>query len=239
MPQLSDGEVQRAFAGPVVEIYNRWNALQEFQRRVLFEQAIRAPAPMCGVPMPALSWGTQGGWFDYSQWRLTVDLRATTLDPHTNPIRAWLYFGTMPYHEMRHCEQFFLMAQAMLSGAVTIPAGPRGRGVKTTRTVDDVIALGYPRRIVENADRVKGQFAQGDIAMVRAWVDSIFGRGSRARGQTLNHLGRGGKHFNPYIHLPEEADAWRVEREVSRMIRQMIGAQAMDGALGGLGALFG
>lgn len=44
--------------------------------------------------------------------------------------------------------------------------------------------------------------------------------------------------MNPYIHLPEEADAWTVEREVSRKVRYVIGAREMDEALEGVARLF-
>jgi hypothetical protein len=45
--------------------------------------------------------------------------------------------------------------------------------------------------------------------------------------------------MNKYIELPEEADAWAVERQVSRMIRDRIGQRDGAEALAGLAALFG
>jgi len=104
---------------------------------------------------------------------------------------------------------------------------------------DAITKMGYPMHIVVRADQTKASLRQDELTQVRAWVDSVFGRGGRARGQTLTHLSKGGKHMNPYINLPEEADAWAVERAVSRAVRGRISELATDDAMLGLRSLFG
>jgi hypothetical protein len=243
LANLSDVGQQQIYVNYLVDIHTHFEKFSPAHRKMQFEGAVRAVANTVGLPVPRIGWGDGGGFFRYSDWYLELDNQAVTMNPHAVPIRKWLYYSTMPYHEMRHCEQFFLMAQAMLSGGVSIPAGPRGRSVLPHGSISDrataLQQMGYPMIIVVRADQAKARFAQGQIALAHAWVDSIFGRGGRARGQTLTHLDRGGAHFQPYINLPEEADAWAVEREVSRMVRARINAAAGDEALQGIAALFG
>lgn len=243
MPNLSDTPVQQVYVNYLADIYKHYNEFSQAHRKMQFEGALRDVANAAGLPMPRFGWGNNGGFFRFQDWYLEVDNQAITMDAHGVPIRAWLYYSTSPYHELRHCEQFFLMAQAMLTGTASVPTGPRGRSVLPFGTINDraegLKKLGYQQVMIIRADQVKKQFPQSLASLTRSWVDSVFGRGGNARGQTLTHLDKGGKHFQPYTNLPEEADAWAVEREVSRMVRRAINAAAEDDALEGLGAMFG
>jgi len=242
MPYLSDIGQEQTYVAYLADIHKHFSEFNEANRKLQFEGAIRIVATTANLPMPRIGWGDGGGFFRYSDWYLELDNNAVTMNPHGVPIRRWLYYATMPYHELRHCEQFFLMAQAMLTGGVSIPTGPRGRSVLPFGTINSrahgIEQLGYQQIIVIKADQAKKNFPHGLIALTHSWVDSVFGRGGRARGQTLAHLDRGGKQFQPYINLPEEADAWSVEREVSRLVRAAINAAAEDDALEGLSTLF-
>lgn len=238
MPTLADSVLMQQYAAALKDIYDSWGHVREETRRLRVNQALQAVNNLCGIPAVRIEWGDNGGYFDFTQWSIMLDESVLTLSPHSNPVRSWLYFATMPYHEMRHAEQFYLMAKGMLNGAVAIPTGSRGRNVLATHRVIDLTNLWYPRRIANQARWDRRHFSQSDIPKVRAWVDSVFGRGARGRTQTLNHLAHGGKHFTPYINLPEETDAWTIERQLSRLFRQMVNDQGHDEGLEAVAAMF-
>ena len=242
MPQLSDSTTQDLYCGYLFDIYKHFKEFSVAQKKLQFEGAIKVVFQQCAIPAPRIGWGDDGGFFRFSDWYLELDNKAVTMDPFAGPIRAWLYYSTMPYHESRHCEQFWIMAMGMLSGGVSIPAGPRGRSAFHAPTVQDrgeaLVQMGFPQMIVIRAAQAKSSFSQQAIPLTRSWVDSIFGSGGRARRQTLTHLSKGGKHFAPYINLPEEADAWAVERSTSRTFRTKVQDWGSDDAVEGIAKLF-
>src|SRR6185369_8658673 len=102
-----------------------------------------------------------------------------------SPLRDWLYFATSMYHEMRHCEQFFLIAQALMAGKFPMPQ-PMTRAIAPNGDLPSRLAavLSYPILVARNAHTVRSRFNDGDIPRVRSWAESIWGRYARARVQT-------------------------------------------------------
>ena len=246
MPELASPVTQSVYTYYLIDIYRHWNEYPNARRGTLFDGAIRQVLRQCALPEPALRWAPGGGSFNWMNWSLTADQSLLNADLNRMSTRDWVNLAIYQYHEARHLEQFWLMALGMLSGGVAIPTGPRGRGVMPGNATVQARAetlnrdLGYPQVILLQAVPRRRSFRQAWIPTVRAWVDSVFGRGSRARGQTLNHLRHlGHKSMAPYISLPEEADAWAVERSVKNLFRQRIGAIEYDEALEGVARLFG
>jgi hypothetical protein len=243
MPTLADSFVMQAYADIVLDVHRLGSSFGAAQRRMQLEGAIRNAFRTCGVPEPAMTWGPGGGTFQWTTWTLDSDANAYTADPSTADLKFWLNAVTTQYHEARHCEQWWLMALGMLKGSVPVPAGAHGRSaMPLTATVNDrgqqleKIFL-YPQRILLQADSRKNSFLDSMIPLVRSWVDSVYGGARTSRGHTLKHLKHlGHKSMNPYIQLPEEADAWRVERELRRLLKRKIqerlGAQALEGLAG-------
>ncbi len=245
MASLSDEVVQNAYVDYLLDIHRHWNSFGQGHRKAQLENSMRAIIRRCGLPEPSIRWEANGGSFDWTKWAIVADTGGLASDPQVKGDKAWLNDVIYLYHETRHLEQFWRMALGMMSGAVAIPTGPRGRGVMPATASVNARGnhlnkeLSYPQLILLKADREKRSFQQGWIPQTRAWVDSVFGRGGHARGQTLRHLRHlGHRSMNPYIHLPEEADAWAVEREVRRKFRSKLGARLGDEALEGLAGLF-
>jgi hypothetical protein len=243
MPTLADSFVMQAYADIVLDIHRLGSSFGAAQRKMQFEGAIRNAFRTCGVPEPAMTWGPGGGTFQWTTWTLDSDANAYTADPATADLKFWLNAVATQYHEARHCEQWWLMALGMMKGAVPVPTGAHGRSaMPLTATVNDrgqqlEKIFRYPQRILLQADSRKNSFLDSMIPLVRSWVDSVYGGARSSRGQTLKHLKHlGHKSMNPYIHLPEEADAWRVERELRRLLKGKIearlGAQALEGLAG-------
>ncbi|MBI5259338.1 MAG: hypothetical protein HY855_22745 [Burkholderiales bacterium] len=245
MPSLSHPATMQMYANAMVTMHERWDSTVESQRRGQFENLVRQLADMAGIPAPRVIWGSAGGAFDFAQWSLEVDRRAASIDPRVGtgaqktPLKDWLYFSTSIYHEMRHCEQNFMILQALLASKFPMPQ-PMTRAILPGGDLPSRVAavMGFPILIVRRASIVRAQFSDHDIARTRSWCESMWGRYGRTRNQTYKHLDRGGRHMNKYVELPEEADAWAVERQVSRLIRDLIGHRLGNEALDGLAGLF-
>jgi hypothetical protein len=247
--------VQGIYVKAMLEMYNNFDgndALGGARKRLAaVEQAVRTVAQTCQIPVPTILWQEHTGcYFEYREWRLVLD--SDLVQVHIDPMRKWLLWITMPYHELRHCEQFFLMAQAMLCGAVAIPTGRRlvsPYPAFGTVASEDVLKerkgrvekLGYPKFIVNLAGT--RAVAQSAIPVARACIESLFGGGAWIRKQTYNHLSydAGGlreSHYTPYIQLAEETDAWNVERGLRRMFQSELNAPGREDAFAGLDWLF-
>lgn len=246
MTNLNSPGIQNVYVTTLIDIYQHWNDYPNTARRkILFDGAISQALQSCGLPKPKLQWDANGGSFNWLDWSLTADLGLLNLDINAVSVRDWINMAVYQYHEARHLEQNWLMVLGMLSGAVAIPMGARGKDVLPANSSVQVRAdtlnkqHGFPQTILLKAVPLRQSFQQGWIPVVRTWVDSVFGRGSRARGQTLNHLRHlGHKSMSPYIQLPEEADAWATERTIKDRFRQRIGVIQRDEALSGISSLF-
>jgi hypothetical protein len=241
MPTLADDATMDIFVNAAIAMYNSWDTQAENQRRGAFERVIREICNEVDVPIPAFSWGDDGGAFYYDEWRLDCDQRAARIHPSrgAGALKNWLYYATSMYHEMRHGEQFFMIAKALLANKFPMPQ-PMSRAIAPGGDLPSRLTavLGYPILISRRAFVVKATLPDSAIPLVRGWCESIWGRHARMRNQTYKHLDRRGQHINKYINLPEEADAWAVERQVSRKIRSRINSMGTEEALAGVAGLF-
>jgi hypothetical protein len=227
------------FADAIVDVYRHFQ-LPAFQghvgtRKAKFETAIRTISNYAEFPAPTIVWTADSrvaGLFHYQNWTITIPPRAVTRNPTGNlkDFEFWLEGAVTPYHELRHCEQYFLMAQAMVSGALPIPDGPRGRDALPHTASEftrgqQLMDLRYPIDIVARAFREKDRFSHSQIPQVRRWLDSCWGW-KGARSHTFEHMHRSGHNMNAYKHLPEEADAYAVEVGVSRIVRERLQIKA-------------
>jgi hypothetical protein len=232
------------FADAIVDIYYHFQ-FPAFQthvaaRQVKFDKALRTVANYVGLPMPRIEWfddPLRAGFFDWETWTLALNVSAATDNPcgNSGDSESWLSdYATAGYHELRHCEQQFLMLQAMVSGALPIPtAGKRGREVLPHGTVEARAeelrtGMGYPNWVVDGAYHARGRFSQSHIPQVRGWLEKNWGRGQRAGVHTVNRKRRGfddvakERHHRAYQHLADEADAFTVQAGVMRIVRERL-----------------
>lgn len=245
MPSLSSIGPMQSYAGEMIAMYDNWSTTPESQRRSRFETLIRQLADRANLPAPLIVWSDDGGAFYYTTWTLEVDRRAASVNPRVGngeqktPLKDWLYYSTSIYHEMRHCEQYFMIAQALLSNKFPLPLmGSRAVLPGGDQPSQLAAWLDYPIMVARRAHVARSAFDVSDLPRTRAWCDSMFGSSNRIRQQTMAHLDRRGRHINKYIELAEEADAWAVERQLSRLIRDRINQRDGGEALAGLAAMF-
>ena len=95
-------------------------AQRKLAREVAFRNAINAA---CGfMTPPAIQFENLGpgvcGWFSWTAWTLYVNTMYTGDDLTYND---FFELCVTCYHETRHCEQFFRMAQGLASGTLLFP----------------------------------------------------------------------------------------------------------------------
>ena len=147
--------------------------------------------------VPAVTFTVQNmtalGEFDFGTWSMTLGQAALAV---ANPTQAQLDdIANTVYHEARHAEQWFNMAQLRA-----------GQG----RTAAEIAAeMFIPAHIAAAA--VADPIAPGSAKALIAqnWYDGIYGAGRANRNRVLNS----GTNAE-YRALPEEHDAWRVGDEL-------------------------
>jgi hypothetical protein len=247
MASLNEPGPINNYANALVGLYDRWASESDNQRRQTMATALRAAADAIGMPMPAILWiDREGGAMDYSTWTLECSYMAARFNPRVgtadrpNALKHWLYLTTASYHELRHAEQFWLIAKAILAGKIPMPVMMSRAIVQGGDSPSKLTQqLLYPSQVARQAHMARATFADAQIPLTRGWCDSVFGRYGNIRKQTYAHLmSKGGEHMNKYINLPEEADAWATQRLLKRAVRDRIGASAGTDALQGLATLF-
>jgi len=157
------------------------------------DQATAAGFPPMGKIVHAMDAQTYGQ-FDFTTWSIEVNQALVSL-PTLTEEQATDLVDTM-YHEGRHGEQWFRMAQLMA-----------GQGKTADEIVDE---MGIPND--KAALAVADPIAPGSMEALIAdgWFQSVYGTQSAHREFVL---GPGGT-YAQYRNLPEESDAWRVGSSV-------------------------
>jgi uncharacterized Zn-binding protein involved in type VI secretion len=189
---LADPANIAAFCKGFKELMKKWDSLTPEQRRQELQNLINNSLTSSGTPpvtvnptgLPA---GT-AGQFDFTPWNLDID--QNLMGGSLSPQQASDLADTV-YHEARHAEQWYAMAQRQ-AAAVPSPSASQLSN-----------AMGIPQSVAQqavnnplSADTPQGVF--GD-AMNR----SVYGDRSAYRGQVLNS-----GTYDEYRALPEEIDAW-------------------------------
>jgi hypothetical protein len=142
------------------------------------------------TPLPPTTYGRLG----FSIWAIRIN-RTLLASPTLTDEQAADLAGTI-YHEARHAEQWFHMAQLLA-----------GQG-KTAAQIE--AQMGIPARIAALAFASPIRPGSMEALIADGWFQSVYGTGSAHRERVLGPTGTDIEYRN----LPEEADAYRVEAPV-------------------------
>jgi hypothetical protein len=135
------------------------------------------------------------GQFNYPSWAIQVNQALLASPTLTQPQAAEL--ADTIYHEARHAEQWFRMAQLLA-----------GQGKSSAQIVAQ---MRIPARIALLAFASPIQPGSMEALIADGWFQSVYGVGSAHRERVLGPTGTDIEYRN----LPEEADAWRVGTPVT------------------------
>lgn len=210
------------------EVQEDWDTLGSAESRgQALAAAVNAKLQAAGVPSCNVSVadiGQNAGQFDFATWTLELGQEPFGADAVSDAEAADM--ADTVYHEARHAEQWFRMAQLRA-----------GQGRSAAEIADE---MGIPPHIA--AEAVAAPLARGSMEalIAQGWYDSVYGRDAEHRNRVLELLEQRGNELEAaqaahdadpspenevrldearrefrkahadYMNLPEEADAWRV-----------------------------
>lgn len=133
------------------------------------------------------------GQFDFTTW--TIDLDSVLLSKASLTEAELDDLSNTIYHEARHAEQWFAMAQYLAGES------------KTASEIKN--EMGIPASIASAAFASPRKKGSMDALVAKGWYESIYGKKSAHRERVLGPKGT----YEQYRNLPEEHDAWRVGDE--------------------------
>jgi uncharacterized Zn-binding protein involved in type VI secretion len=176
-----------------------WAALTPAQRLAAMRDALNRQLVAAGVPAVGANSvafpGATNGQLDFQNWN--VDINQNLLNNNAATPQQIRDAGGTVYHEGRHAEQWYGMAQHQ--------AGQPGA---TAQSVSN--STGMPLAVTQQA--AANPIAPGSDR--QAWAqtmnDSVYGGGGQYRNQTLNNVSanNNAQTYQAYRNLPEEMDAW-------------------------------
>jgi hypothetical protein len=219
---LASDESVANFAGAAGSIQDNWAKLTPQQRaddlvsKVNAELRSAGAYPVKAVLSDSLDAGTEGE-FDFETWSLSLNKARFEAATITNAQMADVV--NTVYHESRHAEQWFRMAQKLagegksaqeIAGEMFIPPEVAEAAVKS------------PLKALTNAER--SGMSEEDAAMHdqrlkegNEWHASVYGAGSGHRNAVLSDTGN---RYAEYRALPEEKDAWSVGDRAGDVYKQ-------------------
>ena len=237
-----DGPLER-FAAAMAALYRAWPQLSAEQRRQDLQAAMDGAASAAqkpGWPLLCRALGPGRGAqlrCDKGNWSLAMD--EAFLEGSNAAGETWLDTVAAVYHEMRHGEQWYLCAQGVLAEKLPLPFGVQPADPKKGVTEADLCAaMGLSDVVARHAAQRAKQFPHGLLSATRSWYDSIFGAPSRPKSrflETITHGGFAGDH----LHLPEEQDAWDLQRRIRKRIKALLGSALKNPAYAALRGMFG
>jgi hypothetical protein len=243
MASLRDDSPLESFAAAMAALYRAWPQLNADRRRQDLQAAINAAASAIQKPgWPLLCRALVPGRVGQlrcgkSNWSLDTD--DAFLEGSNAAGDSWLDTVSAVYHEMRHGEQWYLCAQGVLAELLPLPFGAQpvdpSKGVSEA---DLCAAMGLSEAVARHAAQRAQQFPHDLLTATCSWHDSIFVSPNRQRGrflETIKHGGTAGDH----LHLPEEQDAWELQRRVRARIKALLGTSLRNPAYAALRGMFG
>jgi len=217
-------------------LWNKWLTYIYPQRQAALKDAISsatksfmAPLDIAFVLLPD---GTSGQ-FGWSKWLLEVN--RSLLEKKAITYEEFVDLCSTLYHESRHAEQFYRMAQGLAAGALEFPDTGETFGGQTHDRAGRIAALlDIPPKIAARAEMVRFHYKHY-LALpllphvsvswadeVSEWLESTY-KSSRKGLGTFAQDDNSPVAMLLYKKLPEEKDAFAIEAMASQALKNRIG----------------
>lgn len=189
------------FCKAMCELKKNWAKMTPAERQAALSKAVndqlaKSGAPPVGINPKNFSSASRLGELDFQNWNLDVNQNLFNKASLSDADMSQL--GNTVYHEARHAEQWYGMAQYNANSAGSANALASGMGIP--QNVADS-AFANPTTAGSYGDTFGG-----------AMYQSVYGADGSYRNGVLNGLGQTPQPANAYQQyraLPEERDAWR------------------------------
>lgn len=154
MATLHSNAVIRSYANDCRLIYNMWRGWQQAQREQGFKMIHQSLCQRAGIPLAPITFkhSSSLGSFSWGSWTITVGNKPFKKNLTKD---EFIDLCCTIYHETRHSEQFYRVAQGLLLGRFEFPGRlPPGGNLKTQIGP----AMSIKAEIVHHADVNKGRY---------------------------------------------------------------------------------
>lgn len=230
---LAESKKEGEYVKEAKQVQTDWAKLKTADERAkALAAAVNKQLTASGVPAANYALadlGDDSGQFDFATWTLSLGKKPFSQPTVTDAEAADM--ADTVYHESRHCQQWFMMAQ--------LRAG-QGKSAQDIAT-----ELGIPNNIASAAVAKPLKHGSMEALQAKGFYESVYGSGSTHRENVLTGLDKKGEELhkaeeaakkNPtkeneaklkkiqaeyealyrqYRDLPEEADAWRVGGQIT------------------------
>lgn len=245
MASLWDNDIKAGFADACVKLESEWAGLIPAVRENKFKLAVNELARAVQMPEFQFHFSPLGqsemGNFSFQTWRMNMNSVFTQNNDAGG--KAYYKFCSTLYHETHHAEQWFRCVQGVAKGTFPLPlwgraAKPVSARVSGNQAADIAEYMWVPVAVVNRAQATRMMFPMGQQAAIQRWYDSIYGIGSAYRGKVLGTMGHDIAGYKRYLALPEEVDAWNVERDFRQMLKAKARASSEQFAFDNFANLF-
>jgi hypothetical protein len=181
----SDQRIVDQFAKDLQKIQANWQNMTVPERLSALKLAINttlnaAGLPTCDVIAEKMS-GDTAGQFETRNWKLFVD--SDLLNQPTLSNKNAIELGKTLYHEARHSEQFYRIAQMLASQP---PDGQK----RTPQQIANELNLGNAFSVAQRATQSvqNTPLSPAQLQVANAWYQSMYGTGRNHSLQVYNQL---------------------------------------------------
>lgn len=230
MASLQDTPVQDAYVRRCVEFWKNWASFGpngDAARTREWHVAITPVLQSCNIPVPAMLF-SQSSCLSPESWTFNFSYNQDHLDVN------WFVRGASTlYHEARHAEQWYRIAQAIALRELPVPAKfgvltpiqLQNQSAKPVTAMDISKACSISQTAANHAFAARLAFPAGMKAQTKSWFESVFNSARQHRGEVIKHMYTPGAWnayenstpdpmFAQYLNLPEEKDAFEMQSEV-------------------------
>lgn len=225
MATLSDHATRDTYRRACQTINNQLDKLSVDQVKQRLVNA--ANAALVASRVPAVSQGNDSAsgsnaYFDFGPWKIVFGGPLSGKRPLTQAF--FVRCANVVYHEARHCEQWYRMAQAVARGYDHISNQDLFLAFQQDIKRDAAninkrmgIHLSAATAAVSNPD-----YSPVPRSEIQKWWRSIYAVNRNRRGKVLQHLDDQ-DNYDRYRNLAEEVDAWRLGDTVGEEVKEAIG----------------
>lgn len=199
---LADPANQAEFCADMCALQKAWDGMTAAERQTALSDAINKQLGKSGVPQVDINptsfpRASLNGQLNFEDWALEIN--DNLLNKSSLSDAEMHSLGNTVYHEARHGEQWYAMAQAHAST----------RGMTAEQLAQ---TMSIPEDVAAEAMAHPASGTTPFAVLGRTMYNSVYGPRRTYRNDVLNALaqpGRSQQTYDQYRALPEEADAWR------------------------------
>jgi len=225
MGTLSEHGIRNNFNGACQAINRQLDRLSQDEVKRKLISAANAALTSSGVPTVGMGSNPGSGanaMFDFTTWSIVFGGPLSGKRLLTQ--KFFVNCANTVYHEARHCEQWFRMAQAVARGFDHISNQDlflafQGEVKRDAQTIGQKMWL-HPNAAA--AAVANSNYAPVRKDEIQKWWRSIYAVNRNRRGHVLEHISEE-DNYDKYRNLAEEVDAWRCGDGLGEELKAAIG----------------